>query len=78
MQATSSFVAKVPGEVLAHFDGVALKRRSSMQNRLFRLSGRILCEQFPRLLLVTCLAFFCLGEFGLSVYGSCFLSRTLA
>jgi hypothetical protein len=31
----------------------------------------------PLTLLFTCLAFFCLGEFQLSLYDSCFLPRTL-
>jgi hypothetical protein len=42
----SSFVAKVLGEVFAHFHSVAVKRHSSMRNWLFGLWGRILCEQF--------------------------------
>jgi hypothetical protein len=41
----TSFVAKVRGEVFAHFYPVTLKRHNSMQNSLFGLPGRILCEQ---------------------------------
>jgi hypothetical protein len=40
----SSFVARVRGEVFAHFHAVAVKRHSSMRNWLFRLLGRILYE----------------------------------
>jgi hypothetical protein len=41
----SSFVAKVRGEVFAHFQAVAVKRLSIMQNWLFGLPGEILCKQ---------------------------------
>jgi hypothetical protein len=41
------FVAKVRGEVCAHFHAVAVKRYSSMRNWLFGLPGRILYEQSP-------------------------------
>jgi Trm5-related predicted tRNA methylase len=43
----SSFVAKVPDEVFAHFHGVAVKRRISMRNCLVGLPGRISREQPP-------------------------------
>jgi hypothetical protein len=43
----SYFFAKVRGEVFAHFHAVSINRHSSMQNSLFVLSGRILCEQLP-------------------------------
>jgi hypothetical protein len=58
-----------------------------MQNLLFSLPGRILCEQSPLIpekmmsmlltLLFTSLSFFGLGEIGLSMYGPYSLSRTL-
>jgi hypothetical protein len=38
----SSFVAKVRGEVFAHFHVIPVKRRSSMWNWLFCLLGQIL------------------------------------
>jgi hypothetical protein len=41
----NSFVAKVRGEVFKHFQALAIKRHSSVWNWLFRLPGRILCEQ---------------------------------
>jgi hypothetical protein len=41
------FVLKVRGEDFAHFDAVAMKRQSNMQNSLLGLPGRILCEQSP-------------------------------
>jgi hypothetical protein len=44
---SSSFGAKVQGEVFAHFHVVAAERYSSMRNRLFGLPGRILCDQSP-------------------------------
>jgi hypothetical protein len=43
----SYFVAKVWGEVFAHFYAVAVKHESSMRNWPFGLPGRILCEQSP-------------------------------
>jgi hypothetical protein len=43
----SFFVAKVWGEVFAHFHTVTLKHQNSMQNWLFDLPGQILCEQSP-------------------------------
>jgi hypothetical protein len=42
---TNSFVAKVQGEVFAHFHELTTKHHSSMQNWLFGLLGQILCEQ---------------------------------
>jgi hypothetical protein len=72
------FIAKVRGEVFAHFYTVAVKRHSSMRNWLFGLPGRILCEHSPwckrKWWLCSWLR---LGEFALSVCGSCFLPRTL-
>jgi hypothetical protein len=75
------------GEVFAHVHAVAIKRHSSMQNWLFGLPGRILCEQCLLMskkmmsmlfsLLFTCLTFFSLGEFWLAMYGSCFIPQTL-
>jgi hypothetical protein len=66
----SSFVAKVQGEVFSHFHTFTVEDHSSMRNSLFGLPERILYEQSPwyegkwwacsRLLLFTCLAFFCL------------------
>jgi hypothetical protein len=41
----SCFVAKVLGEVFAHFYAVAVKGHSSMRNSLFGLAGRIPYEQ---------------------------------
>jgi hypothetical protein len=56
--AASSFVAKVRGEVLAHF----------MRNWLFGLPGRILSvkenDEHALDFALHLLAFFCLGEFG--------------
>jgi hypothetical protein len=77
----SSFVSKVRGEVFAHFCVVTVENFSNMWNWLFGLPGRILCEQsswyqrkwWACSLLFTCLAFFGLGEFRLSAYGSYFL-----
>jgi hypothetical protein len=43
----SSFVAKVRGEVFAHFHAVAVKHHSSMQNLLLGQPGRFLCQQSP-------------------------------
>jgi hypothetical protein len=43
----SSFVAKVRGEVFAHFHAVAVKLHNSMRNGLFGLPRWILCEQSP-------------------------------
>jgi hypothetical protein len=43
----SNFVHKVRSEIFAHFHAVAVERHSSMQNRMFGLPGRILCEQPP-------------------------------
>jgi hypothetical protein len=43
----SSLVAKVRCEVFAHLHAVAIKRHNSMQNCLFGLPGRILCEELP-------------------------------
>jgi hypothetical protein len=40
-----SFVAKVRGEVFAHFYVVTVKRHNSMRDSLFGLPGRILCGQ---------------------------------
>jgi hypothetical protein len=45
--AASSLVTKIQGEIFAHFYAVAVICHSSMQNWLFYLLGRILCEQFP-------------------------------
>jgi hypothetical protein len=42
----SSIAAKVRGEVFAYFHTVAVKCHSSMQNRLFGMPGRFLCELF--------------------------------
>jgi hypothetical protein len=42
--AASSFVTRIQGKVFAHFHSFAVKRHSSMQNWLFSLPGRILCE----------------------------------
>jgi hypothetical protein len=44
----SFFVAKVWGEIFAHFHAVAVKFHSSMQNWRFGLPEAILCEQSPR------------------------------
>jgi hypothetical protein len=41
----SSFVAKVRGEVFAHFHAVVVKRHCSVRNWLFSLPGRVLYEQ---------------------------------
>jgi hypothetical protein len=67
---------------------IAVKCHSSMRNWLFGLPTRSLCEQSPwcqkktmsmlLTFLFTFLAFFDLGEFGLSVYGSYFIPWTLA
>jgi hypothetical protein len=48
-ETASSFVAKVRGEVFAHFHAVAVRRNSNMRNWLFGLQGRILCEQYQSL-----------------------------
>jgi hypothetical protein len=45
--AASSFVAKVWGEVFAHFPPITIKRHSSTQNWLFGLTERILYEHSP-------------------------------
>jgi hypothetical protein len=65
---TNSFVAKFRGEFFSHFHAVSVKGHSIVQNWLFGLPRRILCEQFPLIswkmmsmlftLLFTCLAFF--------------------
>jgi hypothetical protein len=84
----SSSVNNVQGAVFTHFHAVAVKCHSSMWNWLFGLPGRILYGQSPwcqrklwtynsMALLFTCLTFFGLGEFGRSMYGSCFLPWTL-
>jgi hypothetical protein len=80
----SSLVAKVQGEVCAHFYIVATKCHSSM----FGLPEQILCEHSPHIkesdeyaldlaLPLPVLPFLGLSEFGLTVYYSCFLSRML-
>jgi hypothetical protein len=67
---------------------IFMKLHGSVRNWLFGLPGQILCEQsiplmskkMMNMLLVfffTCLVFFSLSKFVLSVYGSRFLSRTL-
>jgi hypothetical protein len=43
----SYFVAKVHGEVFAHFHAVAVRRDSSMQNSLFGLPEQFICERSP-------------------------------
>jgi hypothetical protein len=86
----SSFVAKVLDEVFAHFHAVTVKRHSSMRKWLFGLPGWMLYEQSPwcqrKLWACSWLCsspvlpffFFCLSEFGRSVYGSCYLLQMLA
>jgi hypothetical protein len=39
------FCRQIWSEVLAHFHAIAVKRPSSMRNRLFSLPRRVLCEQ---------------------------------
>jgi hypothetical protein len=43
----SPFVAKVQGEVFAHFNAVTIKHHSSMCNLLFGLPEQIPYEQSP-------------------------------
>jgi hypothetical protein len=84
--AASSFVFKVRAEVFARIHAVAIKRHSSMRNWLFGLPGRILCKQSPscqRKLCACSLLFFSpvsptsvCPELS-TMYGSCFLPRTL-
>jgi hypothetical protein len=66
----SSFVAKLRGGVFTHFHAVAISGIDCLtcQDEFF-LSMLLT-------LLFTCLAFLGLTEFGLSVYGSCFLPQT--
>jgi hypothetical protein len=81
------FPATVQDEVFAHFHALNVKRHRIVWNLLFDLPGRILCETIALMskkimsmlltLLFNCLAFFGLCEFGLSMYGSCFLPRAL-
>jgi hypothetical protein len=81
------FCYQVWVEVFSHLHAVAVKHHSSMWNWLFGLPGWIPLWTMPLIwkkmmsnhltLLYTCLIFFGLGDFGLSVYGSCFLPRTL-
>jgi hypothetical protein len=86
----SSSVAKVRGEVFAHFHAVAVKRHSSMRNWLFGLPGRILCKQSPwcqkkwwarSWICSSPLAFFGHYEFGLlpytihALFPECFSNR---
>jgi hypothetical protein len=85
--AANSFVAKARGAVFAHFHAVAVKWHISMRNWLLGLPWQIVHDQSPwcqrkvmsmlLTLLFTCLAFFFLDEFSLSVYSSYFLPRTL-
>jgi hypothetical protein len=81
---SNGLFAKVRGEVITHFHAVTRKRHN-MQNWLLGLPGRILCEQYPWWLfacswLCSSLVspFFGLDEFGLSMYGSCFLPERLS
>jgi hypothetical protein len=78
-ETASSSVAKVQEEVFAHFHAVAVRRNSSAcQDELF-VNNTLDEKKMMSMLLTflsTCLAFFGLGECGLSVYGSCFLPRT--
>jgi hypothetical protein len=81
-----SFAAKVRGEVFAYFHAVAVKCLNiigidclASQDEFFvenLLISKKMMSMFLTFLL-TCLAFFDIGEFGLSVYGSCFLNRML-
>jgi hypothetical protein len=83
----SNFVAKVLAEAFSYFNGIAVKCQSSMRNWLFGLPGWIICELVNLMsknmismiltFVFTCLTFFGFGELGLSMYGLCFLSRTL-
>jgi hypothetical protein len=80
----SYFVAKVRGEVFAHFNAVAVERNSSMRTvwptgESLLWTVTFLSKKMMSMLLTffICLAFSGLGEFELSVYGSCFLPRML-
>jgi hypothetical protein len=73
---------KFGGEVIVHFHTFAVKRHTSMRTWLFGLPGRIVYEQshwYQHALdsVIHPSRFFVLDEFGLYVYGSCFLPRTL-
>jgi hypothetical protein len=75
------------GAVFTHFHAIAIKLYSSIWNRLFGLPGWILCEQSPWyegkwwscswVCSSPVSPSFDLGDFGLSMYGSCILPRTL-
>jgi hypothetical protein len=74
------FVSKVQGEVIAQFHAVAVKLYGSMQNCVWSTRTNSLSEKIMSMLLAllfTCLNFIGLGEFELSVYGSCFCLRSL-
>jgi hypothetical protein len=68
---------KFGGEVCAHFHAVIIKHYSSIRNWQFGRPGQIIAVPLKLILLFTCLVFFGLGEFRLSIYGSCFLPWTL-
>jgi hypothetical protein len=72
----SSFVTKFRGEVLSTFSRSRVKRHSTMCQDEFFVNSPWYQRKLMTLVF-TCLAFLVLGEFGLQVYGSCFLSRTL-
>jgi hypothetical protein len=68
------FVSEVRGEVFAQFHAVVCGiDRFACQEEFF-VNNPFNVKALD--LLFTCLAFFSLGEFGLPVYGSCFLPRT--
>jgi hypothetical protein len=82
----SSFVTNIRGEVFAHFNTVTVNVTVvceidclACQDEFFvnnTLDVRKMMSM-PLSLLFTCLTIFGLGKFGLSVYSSCFLPRTL-
>jgi hypothetical protein len=85
MQQPALLSPKFRGKVFAaHFHAISVKHHSSMQNCLacqdeFFVNNPLDVKIMTMLLtlLFTCLTFLGLDEFGLLVYGSCFLPRTL-
>jgi hypothetical protein len=80
----SSFITKVQGEVFAHFHSVTVKVTMvcridylACQDKFFENNPLdVKMKSMLLTLLSTCLAFFGVAKFELSLYGSCFLART--
>jgi hypothetical protein len=74
----SSLVAKVQGEVLAHFHAVTVIITAVCGIDCLACQDEVLVNNSLMLMKIMSTLVFALDEFGFSVYGYCFLTQTLA